>query len=245
MSEKDPNDPSNEGFLVPYQVLDESVGRYTRAQLSEMKRKGLPKPPDITWTQWRGPRRVSPRTLNIAWMAAQGIPHGKIAAELGLKSSRISAILSSDRMRKEIQKIQHKHLGRATENRFQRMIPKADAVVEQILDNTLAKDSVRLAAAKEVYDRAHGKAVQQVDINDKSTIRSLFELLDQRERARAESTETHEEVVVEAESRPVYEDAQVVEPEKPKNPNDVEPAREDNPNVDHGKIDRWLDENLK
>jgi hypothetical protein len=233
------------------------VGPYTLEQIMQMRRMGAEKPAGITWRQWFQPQRIRPRTMKIIWMMAQGVPHKKIAAEVGISYQRIKAITGSKAIMNEVQKVQYKLYGENPQRRFAALLPKAISVAESIMDNEKAKDSTRLAAAETIMDRALGKPAQSVEVNHNTNIKLLFEMLDKKKNDQIAEKDDYSYIEFENVPASSAAMADVVLPSEPSanrsekrasksdNPNDIIiPNSGENPNLARDEVDAWLDQNL-
>jgi hypothetical protein len=153
---------------------------YTQEQLQEMKALGLPKPDDVTWGDWMGPKKESYVHEALIYMAASGANQKQIATDLGYTQSRISIILSKPDIRKKIRAIQEQLWGDNAEKRFKHLLPRAIDVAENILEDQTAKQNLKADVAFKLMDRALGKPQQSVSVEG-NLLADLIHRLDQQE----------------------------------------------------------------
>jgi hypothetical protein len=182
--------------------------------LQGMKRSGLPKPQDVPWSQWLAPKKLKHRYRLIAYMAASGLNNTQIAEQIGIKPTRVNVILSSQRVKLEIKRVQAEIFIKDPQKRFMQILPKAIETAEGVMDNDLVKPSIRADVAFKFMDRALGKPKETHEVKT-SSIRELFEKLEEIEKRKAIPVE--------------YQDAEIVEA-KPDEPRD--------------QIDDWIKKNF-
>lgn len=145
-------------------ILDYSEDQYTPEIIEEMKALGIPKPENVSWGSWIGPKDHSHRHDLIVHLAASGLPNKTIAAEIGMTDAWISVILSQPQMKAKIRAKQDELFGKDTRARLLALSQKALQGVEEVLDDKSAKNSDKLAASTYILDQAVGKAKQDVSI---------------------------------------------------------------------------------
>lgn len=97
----------------------------------------------------------------ICVMASFSLSPQRIGNNVGLPSRRISNILKSVSVQREIARLQTELYERDATKLFKRMMPHAANTIFGLIDNA-EKDSVRLEAAKSILDRALGKPTQEI-----------------------------------------------------------------------------------
>ncbi len=141
------------------------------------------------------PRLVAPRrkfrsfTVNLMYLAANGLPNAQIASTMGIQESRVVKILACLRVKKEVAAMAFRISGENPQKAFMRLLPETIDVQAQVMRDPKEKGAIRLMAANNLQDRALGKPKQHVDINHKSQARQILELL-QNERNGLGSIET-------------------------------------------------------
>ena len=120
------------------------------------------------------------RTKAVIHMAAMGYSTKQIAAQMNVTASRISNILNSTGAKAEVERIQQEMFYNGPKEAFKAMLPKAVKTVRRLM-NKDEKGSVQLGAAKEVFERSWGKAVQPVEVGG-SAIKDLLMALDSNRR---------------------------------------------------------------
>jgi len=170
-----------------------SEAHWTDEQLQEMRALGMPKPDDVEWGRWIGPKNHSHRHGMLIYLAASGLTGNEIAKELRLTPSRVSVILSQPKIKNKIKEVQQEFWGDRAEERFKQLIPKAINVLEATVDNQQEKTPNRLTAAKEILDRSLGKAQQKVSVEGNL----LGDLIDRFDRGKTVVGETIDVTAVE------------------------------------------------
>lgn len=154
---------------------------YPEDQYYEMKKAGMDKPPNISWTQWNAPRRLTHRHMVIAHMAAMGATNKQICEELNISPSRMSIILKSTRIQEKINELLSNSSEKSMKARLDRIVPQAIDVTEKILNDETEASKLRSDIAFKFMERAWGKPAQKVDVQD-TTLEKLFDRLDRIER---------------------------------------------------------------
>lgn len=162
------------------------AGYYTEEEIHEMRKLGLEKPDDVSWSRWKAVKKISPRHSLISHLAAAGMSPGKIAKESGMTLSYISILLGDPKIKSEIAYLQRQMFGEDPRKRYNSLMSDAIDVTETIMKNEGEKGSTRLSAAQLIQERVLGKPTQTVDIGT-NLIRTLFERLDQKEKEKEAS----------------------------------------------------------
>lgn len=150
---------------------------FTKEDLIERRRKGLPKPPEVPWAIWNEPFKLSNQHEVIANLAAHGASGKQIAEEVGLSYMRVNQLLNSDRLKFRIKELQYKYFGKNLQKRFEALGGTAIDTISEIMENKNEKGATRLSAAREVLDRALGKPKQTIEHRD-SKLANLYDKLD-------------------------------------------------------------------
>ena len=205
--------------------------------VKRMKDAGIPRPPEVSSLSWDQLQSLSVgRHHTIAYMAACGATQKDIADAVGMEPGSICKIVNSEKMKFEIERLQHKLFGVDAQARFRNLMPKAINTIESIMDDKRVKDSIRLSAAINLVDRAVGKPAQHLEVGG-SLIRQLFEKLDEKHKViDTEPVQSHSESDMEK----IIEECDLGA-----NPNEVERRdQEGNPNFDEDDtIEQWVGEN--
>lgn len=152
--------------------------QYTLEKIAEMKKEGRPKPAEITWGQWNQIKKLSPHHEMICYMLATGLTQTRIHAQLGISKKQVSDIANSIVAKDRISELQYEIFGKNAQKRFLSLTQKAIDTTVQVMDDKNQKGLTRLAAARDVLDRGHGKPKQSVEIRD-NTISDLYNRLDE------------------------------------------------------------------
>lgn len=155
-----------------------SEAEFSDEDLEEMKLMGLPKPDNVEWGRWIGPKSHSHRHELLIHMAASGLSNNQIAEELQYSQSRVSVILSQPEIRNKIRLLQEKVWGGNASQKFQSLVHDAIDVTEEIMNNRQEKGATRLSAANNLLDRALGKATQKIDV-ESTSLGEVLDRLDQ------------------------------------------------------------------
>lgn len=172
-------------------------------------------------------------TLNIFYLAANGLPPKQIASIMGISEKRTDFFLKSRRGRREIGELNWRMIGEKPEKAFEKLVPESIQIQAEIMRDPNEKGAVRVMAANAIQDRALGKPKQQVDINHKSTARQVLEFL--------ENEQFRPDIAVEG--RPVPLPALSSPDEVPE---DFGPTQEsvDGTNEARDDVDQWLSDNF-
>lgn len=154
--------------------------QYTQDDIDEMKALGMPKPPEVSWGSWMGPKKESHVHEALIFMAAAGATNKKIAEELGFTQSRISIILSKPEIKKKIRAAQEMYWGENSDQRFKNLLPKAIDVAQSIIEDKTEKTSLKADVAFKLMDRALGKPQQSVSVEG-NLLADLIHRLDQQD----------------------------------------------------------------
>ena len=176
---------------APYKLTPEAVASldaifkapvciYSQDQVDEMRALGLPKPPEVTWGMWMGPKKCSHVHEALIYMAASGATNKRIADDLGYTQSRISIILSKPEIKAKIKAVQQSLWGENADRRFSQLLPSAIDVAEEVLNNPNERSNLRVDVAFRLMDRALGKPKQEVTVEG-NLIADLIHKLDQQE----------------------------------------------------------------
>jgi predicted transcriptional regulator len=157
----------------------------------------------------------SKRVLVAIRMIALGFTKRETAQYLGITEARLREITKSKSVQKEIDRISSDLFVQNPQKLFQMALPSAFRKVKKLMQSA-QKESVQLAAASMIFDRALGKPTQEIK-HEGSGIRQLLEALDKKN---VETLQPKD--IIEAEFKEVSE--QIVEKKD--------------------ELDQWLDENL-
>lgn len=128
-----------------------------------MKKAGTPKPPLVAERVWKDTREMTPEIGFLVNAAALGKPPHMIAASMDKSVTWVRMKLESHFVQTKILKKQSNMFDDSAKSMVRALFHKAYGVIEEILDSTDAKDSVKLEAAKYVIDHNIGKATQVVE----------------------------------------------------------------------------------
>lgn len=137
---------------------------YSDEQIQEMKALGIPKPEEVSWGTWVGPKKESHVHEALIYMAASGANQKTIAEDLGFTQSRISIILSKPEIKQKVRKVQELLWGENAEKRFNNLLPKAIDVAQHIIEDANEKTSLKADVAFKLMDRALGRPQQSVNV---------------------------------------------------------------------------------
>lgn len=169
----DTNDPLSGIDLMA--LTDDNLTHEVRDLLQSM---GIPKPTQISWPAWIGPKEISPKHELLIHLKASGLTNNQVAEALGMSPARISIIVNSPKVKSAIKVKQEAYFGSDHRDRMNKLMPKVFGVFEGILANDQEKANVRLDAAKYIADQTMGKAQQNVKMEG-SAFSEFFSKLDQ------------------------------------------------------------------
>lgn len=181
----------------------------------------------------------------VAYLTASGATVEHCSAMLGKAPSEIKEIRRLERIKKLVLSIQKRQAGQDYRHLFRQMMPQAVDTLHEVLTSDKEKGATKLAASKEIFDRALGKAAQSIELNGGSMIRDLFLRLDRID----EHLETR---LIEDSAKAVnndFEDAEIVEVEAEKDGGGSDAPETKKPDaqledVEHASVDKWAEENL-
>lgn len=124
---------------------------------------------------------LSSRHKLIAHMAASGAPSSQIANEMNMTLAWVSHVVNSPKVRALINEIHARSWGTDVGARFQKAVPKAMDVIEDVLDGTDPETKVRdrADAAKWLLEKVTGKARQEIEVESGTSILKLLQLIEQ------------------------------------------------------------------
>lgn len=155
---------------------------YSQEQIQEMKALGIPKPPEVSWGSWIGPKKENHTHEALIYMAASGANQKQIALDLGYTQSRISIILSKPEIKSKVRDIQAALWGENAEKRFKNLLPKAIDVAQDIIEDASEKKSLRADVAFKLMDRVLGKPQQTVSVEGNLLVDLIARLDEQSSR---------------------------------------------------------------
>lgn len=100
----------------------------------------------------------------VIHLAALAIPDAVISRSLSIPLVRVRAILKSESVRQEVERIQIDHYTRDAQQMFKRLVPTAVQNIFDLMTKKVHKESTRLDAAKYIVDRALGKPKEHVEM---------------------------------------------------------------------------------
>lgn len=177
--------------MEQYTPEDAAIDRRL-AEIEEMKLLGLPKPPDVSYGDWYGPKDISARHELIIQMTAAGMTQKAIAQDLGMSEPRVCQILNNSKVRQRVKKRQDQLWGSDARKRLQNMLGRALDVADQLISNENTKENVRADLVKYVIDQSLGKAKQEVDVKG-SLLSEVFHKLEQMDAAQIKDVEPADE----------------------------------------------------
>ena len=146
--------------------------------LIEMRSAGLPKPPDVTWADWTGVRKVHPRIEVMVLMHVMGHTNTEIAKKLGYSQAAVSSRLNNSVIKKHIEKVKVEHRDASIKSRLNTLMPKAFENLEDALNQ---QNSMAGLKSKEVLD-ASLKLIQMQNTPEEgksSSVGSFIDILKQ------------------------------------------------------------------
>lgn len=161
----------------------------------------------------------------LVYLAAEGFVADEISRAVDLPVENVNSMLLEQNVQVRIRDLRAKLYSKDVTKRFNAMLPGAEEVLKEVLENPNAKVEYRMRAAQEVFDRALGKPKQTVE-HEGGLLRSVFERLDEQKNGR-------------------IIDVEVTEAELPalSNPNlEKKQPQGDNPNF-QDPIDAWVNKN--
>lgn len=162
-------------------MMSEEKKIFSDKVISQMKSAGVDKPKELSWNQWNAPKKLKHRHKLVAFMAANGMTNAAIAKQLDCSSSRVTTILSSNRIQLEIKRIQSEIFINDPKKRFMEILPRAIDIAEEVLENEETNPSLRVDVAFRFMDRALGKPKESVEVKT-SSIRDLFDQLEKMDK---------------------------------------------------------------
>lgn len=150
----------------------------TRREIFEMKSLGMQKPQSVPWSEWNGPKKLSTRQMFICYLAASGMNAREIAAQTGMKDSRLSLLLNSEALKDKIALIRDVQFrGLAASQQMDQLAPQAARIYQRIMTDDFAPQRLKYAAAKDVMDRKLGKPISRMELNGGSMFTEMFKFM--------------------------------------------------------------------
>lgn len=144
--------------------LLENACPYSPDEIAAMRVLGLPKPEEVSWGDWSGPKTINHRRSYLIQLAASGLTNNEIAAEMGMSIGRVSVLLSNTKIRAAIAARQDQLWGDNSQQRFKRILNKAIDKAEELLDAPDTAANLQSDIAFKFMDRALGKPKQEVAV---------------------------------------------------------------------------------
>lgn len=191
---------------------------YTREQVKKWKSLSIARPDWVSEADWIMCRdELSPIQGQVLHLAAMLMSADEIEKSMRINVGTVYNVINSQRGQEEIQRIQDKFWAGSFKDAFNRFVVPAMQTIVQTMSDPNVKAQTRVEAASKLLDRALGKPVQQIEVEN-SLLRSVFEKLDQENKPKeATLTAPTTTVTVEVDTKP----------EKPKD-----------------ALDSWVEENL-
>lgn len=188
-------------------------------KIKQMKDSKVDRPEQVKTMDWNQPEKLKEMHHVIARLNAAGASNRFIAETVGMSESRISVIINGDLCKAQVAEIR-KQLFPDFKDRVKKYAEEAIDVVHEIMIDETNKPGVRLSAAQDFMDRAHGRATQTIE-HGSTLLRELYEAMEKKKRLQLEEPAKQKNV-----SAPVIIDAVPVQ-EKPTS-----------------EIDSWVESNL-
>ena len=81
------------------------ISKEQRLYFDQLRKQGLPRPPNISYGDWIGPLELKPKHQRIALMIVSGKSQRHVAKTLAITESRLSILLSASNMRMLIREL--------------------------------------------------------------------------------------------------------------------------------------------
>lgn len=150
--------------VIPLEIEDLSDSTITEDLISELKLKGFIKPKNVSLKKWTEAPLLSTRLKDLVLKAAEGARSASLAKALSLPETEVREWLKHPVIELEIKSTQELIFGKDHRKKLEYLTPKALDVAEEILENPLAKDQIRLQAATYIIDQAIGKSKQELEV---------------------------------------------------------------------------------
>lgn len=124
-------------------------------------------------------RPLNQRQKELCRLAALGKTNNEIAAATNYHYSRVSILLTSDKIQDEIERYKDKLFKVDEQARLKELAPDALDVMETILMNPKTTPEDKESAARWVLEKVTGKAAQAIDVKDERGLHILMDKLDQ------------------------------------------------------------------
>lgn len=151
----------------------------SRRQIVQMKHTGMPKPDFVSWPEWNGPKKINHRLRLVAELAARGYDQKEIRAVTEFSQSYLSMALNSPTVQTEIKLIREiEFQGLGVSDNIDRLASAAIKTIDNILNDSSAKQTTKLRAAQDILDRKLGRAKQQIEVKG-NIVGEFYKLLQQ------------------------------------------------------------------
>lgn len=146
-------------------------------EIAQMKKAGMQKPALIPWSDWLGPKKINHRHMLLCHLAALGARSNEIAAATGFTDSRISLLLGTEPIQKQIKIIREVEFqGMGVKDRLEQLSSHAVRIYDEILSSPKARLALKYRAAADILDRKMGKPQQSVEVKT-NMLSDFYELL--------------------------------------------------------------------
>jgi len=207
------------------------TGEYTIEQLKRWRTAGQSCPEFVSRADWNHTEEaLKPLEGIIVHLGAMAMEPVHIAATVGKSTVYVNQVLNSRVGQFEIRRIQDEIWGMDFKKLIHKLVPLAIQTAVQAMLDPKTKASTRVEAAFKFMDRAMGKPIQQVQLEN-NLLRSMYEKLDKM----GNSEEPKDVAVNEMQTG---EDVLLPEPEPPGQSvkTTIQTTKDD--------VDAWIEENL-
>lgn len=135
------------------------------------------KPPDATWGDHIGLKKLNQRHKFLIHLAALGHSNQEIIAKTGFTDAWVSTLMSNTQIQKEIQLERDKLYSGDPDQALRLGLSDSVKVILETIRDTQARNSLRVDTAFKLMERTHGKPKQSVEVSS-SSIKDLFDRLD-------------------------------------------------------------------
>lgn len=155
---RDPDEPQVDNSEFD-ELTDDTI---THDMIDELKAIGIPKPANVSWGKWVGPKDHSHRHDLICALAALGRTNNQIAEEIGMTAARVCIILQQQEIKTKIKTMQNNEFVNEARKRIESSLGKALDLLEEQMDNKQEASKIRQTAAIYIIDQGIGKSKQEV-----------------------------------------------------------------------------------
>ena len=124
-------------------------------------------------------QRLNHRHQLIIQMSLMGYKQSEIVEATGMDQSSVSRIMNDPLYIEALEEARERYFGRNVRTVFQKLLPKTIETLQELAFGPNSRDSVKLEACKEIFNRCLGRPKEQLEITKTKSISELYDKLDE------------------------------------------------------------------